>query len=117
MTKSEFYQSADIAEMFGVCHATISLWRKENRGPPFLQIGPRSYRYRMATVDAYMAALDRGETPTRRQGRPLSVARRTPPSKNRKGHTRETKAEMVQWLKDNGHKDILVRLRAAGHIE
>lgn len=112
MTKSDFYKSADIAAMFGVCRATVSLWRKERRGPPFIQIGPRSYRYRRSTVDAFIAALERGETPTRRQSRPLSVARRTRPSK-----TSNRKAEMVRWLRENGHKDILTRLRAAGHIE
>ena len=112
MIVNDYYKSADIAEMFGVSRATVSLWRKERRGPPHLQIGPRSFRYRRSTVDAYVAALERGETPTRRQGRPLSVARRTRPSK-----TSNRKADMLRWLRENGHKDILTRLRAAGHIE
>ena len=43
---------------------------------------------------------------TGRRGHP-SIASRTPAKR----------AEMVRWLEDNGHKDILARLRAAGHIE
>ncbi|MGR3558457.1 helix-turn-helix domain-containing protein [Pseudooceanicola nanhaiensis] len=39
----------DVAEFLNVSQATLSRWRRENVGPPFVQVGG-VYRYSPATV-------------------------------------------------------------------
>lgn len=51
----------DVAEFLNVSQATLSRWRREKVGPPFLQIGG-VYRYTPATVRAWVSQqeADRG---------------------------------------------------------
>lgn len=42
------------AEMLSVKLGTLAAWRHRRVGPPFLQLAPRSPRYRRADVDAWL---------------------------------------------------------------
>lgn len=44
----------DAAEFLNVSQATLSRWRREKVGPPFLQVGG-VYRYTPATVRAWVS--------------------------------------------------------------
>ncbi len=44
----------DVAEFLNVSQATLSRWRREKIGPPFLRVGSIS-RYRPATVRAWVS--------------------------------------------------------------
>ncbi|WP_288077009.1 helix-turn-helix domain-containing protein [Rhodococcus sp. (in: high G+C Gram-positive bacteria)] len=43
----------DVAEFLNVSQATLSRWRREKAGPPFVQVG-RVYRYNPVTVRAWV---------------------------------------------------------------
>jgi predicted DNA-binding transcriptional regulator AlpA len=43
------------AEM-GIAAVTLSLWRRQGRGPAWIQMGGRAVRYRREDVDAWMLA-------------------------------------------------------------
>ncbi|OJU41475.1 MAG: DNA-binding protein [Microbacterium sp. 69-10] len=51
----------DVAEFLNVSQATLSRWRREKVGPPFLQVGG-VYRYNPVTVRAWVTKqeTDRG---------------------------------------------------------
>lgn len=44
----------DAAEFLNVSQATLSRWRREKVGPPFLQVGS-VYRYNPATIRAWVS--------------------------------------------------------------
>lgn len=49
-----------IASMLGVRRETLAVWRHRKMGPPFVQLGPRTPRYRVADVEAWLKAKSAG---------------------------------------------------------
>lgn len=49
----------DVAEFLNVSQATLSRWRRERIGPPFLRVGGVS-RYNPATVRAWVTEQEQG---------------------------------------------------------
>jgi predicted DNA-binding transcriptional regulator AlpA len=54
MDDAAFLTSAELAKLLRVSAATVSRWRRERRGPPWLQVG-RCVRYERAGVLAWVA--------------------------------------------------------------
>jgi predicted DNA-binding transcriptional regulator AlpA len=63
----------ETAERLQVPPRTLKKWRRQGRGPDFIQLGPRSYRYEPSAIDEFIAAQRRtprtGPTRSRRRTR------------------------------------------------
>lgn len=46
----------DLATLLGVSLDTIKRWKREQRLPAAIQIGPRAVGWRMSTIEAFIAA-------------------------------------------------------------
>jgi len=55
-----YLSTRQLAELTGLSHVTLELWRRQGRGPAFLRLG-RRVRYDMRDVETWMAAQRRGE--------------------------------------------------------
>lgn len=49
----------EAAEIYGLSVATLSAWRANKQGPPFLRIGPRLVRYRRSDFDRWVEEQNR----------------------------------------------------------
>src|SRR5271168_3620035 len=61
MVSQVYYKASEIARYLGVSKASIELWRKSGKGPPFSEIPSANgitpvYLYRLDDVDAWMEA-------------------------------------------------------------
>lgn len=52
----ELYSPRDLSEKLGVAKATLSAWRREQRGPTFVRLTKRCIRYRSSDVEAFLAS-------------------------------------------------------------
>ena len=59
MSKSEFYRTADVADLLGVTRQTLANWRVRKVGPAFLKVGPRLYIYPKSAVETFLASAER----------------------------------------------------------
>lgn len=59
---SPLRDSREIAAFLRVSESTLSRWRAEKKGPPFIQIGGVT-RYRIERVEQWLASLDTDEHP------------------------------------------------------
>ncbi|RCK71188.1 DNA-binding protein [Desertihabitans brevis] len=59
ITVSPLMDSREIAAYLKVSESTLSRWRSAGQGPPFLRLGGIA-RYRVETVDAWLAGLEHG---------------------------------------------------------
>lgn len=57
----------DTAKYFGVATQTLSRWRVEGGGPPFIRVGGR-IRYDLAELNGFLAAGGRRSTCDRSEG-------------------------------------------------
>lgn len=57
---SPLQDSREIAAFLRVSESTLSRWRAEKKGPPFIRIGGVT-RYRIAQVEQWLASLDTDE--------------------------------------------------------
>jgi predicted DNA-binding transcriptional regulator AlpA len=64
----------ETAERLRVPPRTLQKWRRQGRGPDYIRLGPRSFRYEQAAIEAYIAAQRR--TPGALQSRPRRKPRR-----------------------------------------
>lgn len=46
--------SRDLAAMLGVAMVTLSRWRSQRKGPPFLYLGPKRAAYRLGAVRQWL---------------------------------------------------------------
>jgi predicted DNA-binding transcriptional regulator AlpA len=54
--KQEFLSERGIEELGLASRRTLQAWRLLGRGPRFIKVGGRSVRYRLADVEAWLAA-------------------------------------------------------------
>jgi predicted DNA-binding transcriptional regulator AlpA len=54
--KQEFLTERGIEELGLASRRTLQAWRLLGRGPRFIKVGGRSVRYRLADVEAWLAA-------------------------------------------------------------
>ncbi len=53
--------AAEVCKRLGLAPETLRQWRKENRGPPFVQFGPRSPRYPSDLLEQWLRSQVRGD--------------------------------------------------------
>ncbi len=54
---SPLLDSREVAAYLKVSESTLSRWRTDQKGPPFLRLGGGVVRYRLDAVDAWLASL------------------------------------------------------------
>ena len=54
---SPLLDSREVAAYLKVSESTLSRWRTDRTGPPFLRLGGGVIRYRLDAVDAWLSAL------------------------------------------------------------
>lgn len=57
---SPLMDSHELAQYLKVSESTLSRWRAEKKGPPFMQLGGIA-RYRIDSVDQWLASLEHDE--------------------------------------------------------
>jgi predicted DNA-binding transcriptional regulator AlpA len=58
-------RTRDLAAYLALAESTVTKMRLTGDGPPFVKVGPRAVAYRMADVDAWLAARVRRSTSDR----------------------------------------------------
>jgi len=57
---SPLMYSRELAQYLKVSESTLSRWRSERKGPPFIRLGGIA-RYRLEAVDSWLAGLERAD--------------------------------------------------------
>lgn len=52
----QFLSTRELAQLLGRPPRTLIYWRTHGKGPPFIRAGHRTILYRLADVDAWLAA-------------------------------------------------------------
>ena len=50
MTTTDLLNPSQVAQRYGITPETLSNWRRERKGPPFIRIGKRRTMYRLQDV-------------------------------------------------------------------
>lgn len=56
MTETVLLDEKQVAEILRVAVTTLRNWRVARRGPPFVKLGLRAVRYRLADVERFIEA-------------------------------------------------------------
>jgi len=59
-TVEKLLQDVEVARILGVEPDTLRAWRRQGRGPAFIEVGSKTVRYRAEDVRAWIQAQRRG---------------------------------------------------------